>query len=77
MVHVRFLHLAIGLLLRHLWVWLHHAEPPSPRRGFRRYNRELLRVERMMRWLEAVDKIDYRLVDTAATERDVPESIPS
>ena len=75
--HVRFLYVAIGLLLRNLWVWLHHFVLSSPRRGCRRYNWELLRVERMLLWLEEVAKIMYGLVDTIATERHVPESVPS
>ena len=52
--HVRFLYVAIGLLLRNLWVWLHHVVLSSPRRGFRQYNWDLLRVERMLLWLEEV-----------------------
>ena len=75
--HVRFLYVAIGLLLRNLWVWLHHVVLSSPRRGFRRYNWELLRVERMLLWLEDVARILYGLVDTVATERHIPESVPS
>jgi putative transposase len=75
--NVRFLYVAIGLLLRNLWVWLHHLVLSSPRRGCRRYNWELLRVERMLIWLEEVAKIMYGLVETIATERHVPESVPS
>ena len=41
--NVRFLYVAIGLLLRNLWVWLHHFVLSSPRRGGRRYNWDLLR----------------------------------
>ena len=40
--NVRFLYVAIGLLLRNLWVWLHHFVLSSPRRGGRRYNWDLL-----------------------------------
>ena len=75
--HVRFLYAASGLLLRNLWVWLHHLVLSSPRRGCRKYNWELLRVERMLIWLEEVARILYGLVDTIATERNVPESVPS
>ena len=39
--NVRFLYVAIGLLLRNLWVWLHHFVLSSPRRGGRRYNWDL------------------------------------
>src|SRR3954470_19253139 len=49
--NARFLYVAMGLLLRNLWVWLHHFVLSSPRRGGRRYNWDLLRVERMLLWL--------------------------
>ena len=73
--NVRFLYVAIGLLLRNLWVWLHHVVLSSPRRGCRRYNWDLLRVERMLLWLEHVAEKMYGLVVTIATERDIPESV--
>ena len=75
--NVRFLYVAIGLLLRNLWVWLHHFVLSSPRRGGRRYNWDLLRVERMLLWLERVAETMYGLVDTIATERDMPELVES
>ena len=74
---VRLLYVGIDLVLRNLWVWLHHLVLSSPRRGCRKYNWELLRVERMLIWLEEVARILYGLVDTIATERTVPESVPS
>ena len=75
--HVRFLYVAIALLLRNLWVWLHHFVLSTPRRGCRRYNWGLLRVERMLLWLEEVVKLTYGLVDNISTERLIPESVPS
>jgi putative transposase len=57
--HVRFFYVAIGLLLRNLWVWLHYFVLSSPRRGCRRYNWDLLRVERMLIWLEEIAKSIY------------------
>jgi Transposase DDE domain len=74
---VRFLYVAIGLLLRNLWVWLHYFVLSSPRRGCRKYNWELLRVERMLIWLEEVAKSIYGLVDAIATERLLPASVVS
>ena len=41
------------------------------------YNWDLLRVERMLLWLERVAETMYGLVDTIATERDMPELVPS
>ena len=45
--NVRFFYVAIGLLLRNLWVWPHHVVLLTPRRGCRRYNWDRLRVERV------------------------------
>jgi putative transposase len=73
--NVRFLYVAIGLLLRNLWVWLHHFVLSSPRRGCRRYNWDRLRVERMLSWLEQVAAEMYGLVLTIITERFIPESV--
>jgi hypothetical protein len=73
--NVRFLYVAIGLLLRNLWVWLHHVVLSSPRRGCRRYNWDLLRVDRMLLWLEQVAAELYGLVLTIATERDIPQTV--
>jgi putative transposase len=65
--NVRFLYVAIALLLRNLWVWLHHFVLSSPRCGRRRYNWEVLRVERMLLWLEHVAETMYGLVDKITT----------
>lgn len=73
--NVRFLYVAIGLLLRNLWVWLHHVVLSSPRRGGRRYNWKRLRVKRMLLWLEQVAVKLYGLVLTVTTERNVPQSV--
>jgi hypothetical protein len=73
--NVRFFYVAIGLLLRNLWVWLHHVVLSTPRRGCRRYNWDRLRVKRMLLWLEQVAVSLYGLVLTVTTERDVPQSV--
>jgi hypothetical protein len=73
--NVRFLYVAIGLLLRNLWVWLHHMVLSTPRRGCRRYNWDRLRVERMLLWLEQVAADLYGLILTVTTERDAPQSV--
>jgi hypothetical protein len=73
--NVRFLYVAIGLLLRNLWVWLHHVVLSTPRRGCRRYNWDRLRVERMLLWLEQVAAEMYGLVLTVSTQRDIPECV--
>jgi putative transposase len=73
--NVRFLYVAIGLLLRNLWVWLHHVVLSSPRRGCRRYNWDRLRMKRMLLWLEQVAAEMYGLVLTITTERNMPKSV--
>jgi putative transposase len=73
--NVRFLSVAIGLLLRNLWVWRHHVVLSSPRRGCRRYNWDRLRVKRMLLWREQVAVDLYGLVLIVTTERDIPESV--
>jgi hypothetical protein len=75
--NVRFVSVAIGLLLRNLWAWLHHVMLSSPRRGCRRYNWERLRMERMLVWLEEVTRAMYGLIDTVTTERFMPELVAS
>jgi hypothetical protein len=73
--NLRFLYVAIALLLRNLWVWLHHFVLSTPRRGCRGYNLDLLPVERMLEWLEHVAVEAYGLVITIATERYIPQSV--
>ena len=73
--NVRFLYVAIALLLRNLWVWLHYFVLSSPRRGCRRYNWDRLPVERMLLWLEQVAAEMYGLILTVTTERDIPKSV--
>jgi hypothetical protein len=72
---VRFLYVVIGLLLRNLWVWLHHEILSTPRRGGRRYNWERLRVKPMLHYLEQVAAEMYGLVLTITIERDIPQSV--
>jgi hypothetical protein len=73
--NVRFLYVAIGLLLSNLWVWLHHFVLSSPRRGRRCYNWELLRVERMLIWLEHVAEEMYGLIDELEIQRHIPQTV--
>jgi hypothetical protein len=71
---VRFFYVAIGFLLRNLWVWLHYAVLSSPRRGGRAYHLERLRLRTMLEWLEEVATEMYGIVNTAWTERALPEA---
>ena len=71
---VRFFYVAIGFLLRNLWVWLHYAVLSSPRRGGRAYHLERLQLRTMLEWLEEVATAMYGLVNTAWTERALPKA---
>jgi putative transposase len=72
---VRFLYVAIALLLRNLWVWLHHAVLSHPRRGGAAIHLERLRLRTMLLWLFEVATEMYGLVNTAITERPLPKAV--
>ena len=48
---VRLFLVAVALLLRNVWVWLHWEQLSSPRRGGRRLRPERLRFQGMLQWL--------------------------
>jgi putative transposase len=48
---LRLLFVAVALLLRNLWAWLHWAVLAQPRRGGRRVRLERLRLRAMANWL--------------------------
>jgi putative transposase len=72
---VRFLYVAIALLLRNLWVWLHHAVLSHPRRGGVEIHLERLRLRTMLLWLFEVAVEMYGLVSTALIERPLPKTV--
>ena len=72
---VRFLYVAIGLILRNVWVWLHHAVLSRPRRGGIELHLERLRLRTMLLWLFEVAGEIYGLVNTAKIERLIPKSL--
>jgi putative transposase len=72
---VRFLSVAIALLLRNLWVWLHHAVLSHPRRGGVELHLERLRLRTMLLWLFEVAIEMYGLVSTALIERPLPKTV--
>jgi hypothetical protein len=72
---VRFLYVAIALLLRNLWVWLHYAVLSRPRRGGVELRLERLRLRTMLLWLFEVAVGMYGLEDTAYTERLLPKAV--
>ena len=48
---LRFLFVALALLLRNVWVWFHWEVLSSPRRGRRRLNLSRLRFKQLLFWL--------------------------
>ena len=72
---VRFLYVAIGFLLRNLWVWLHHAVLAKPRRGGVELHLERLRLRTMLLWLFEVAIETYGLMKAALTERPLPYAV--
>jgi len=48
---VRFLFVALALLLRNVWVWFHWEVLSSPRRGRRQLNLHRLRFKKLLFWL--------------------------
>jgi putative transposase len=51
---LRYLFVALALLLRNVWVWFHWEVLSSPRRGRRRLNLERLRFKGLLFWLQQV-----------------------
>ena len=49
---LRFLYVAIALILRNVWVWLHWAVLAEPRRGRRRIDLDQLPFRAMLLWLQ-------------------------
>jgi hypothetical protein len=72
---VRFLYVALGSLLRDLWVWLHHAVLSRPRRGGPEYHLERLRLKTMLLWLFEVAVEMDGLVNRVLAEKPLPEAI--
>src|ERR1700694_552840 len=66
---VRLFLVAIALILRNVWVWLHWEYLSSPRRGQRRLRLERLRFKMMLAWLEHVAVLVFGVTDQAFTER--------
>ena len=67
--------MALALLLRNLWVWLHHAVLSHPRRGGVALHLVRLRLRTMLLWLFGVAVEMYGLVSTALIERPLPKTV--
>jgi hypothetical protein len=72
---VRFLYVAIALLLRNLWVWLHQVVLSRPRRGRVEIRLDRLRLRTMLLWLFEVAVELFGLVSMTMTERSLPKAV--
>jgi hypothetical protein len=72
---VRLLYVGIALVLRNLWVWLHHTILSMPRRGGRVILLERLRWETLLLWLLHVIEEAFGVADATYTERDVEHEL--
>lgn len=67
---LRFLFVAVALLLRNVWVWFHWEVLSTPRRGRRRINLERLRFKTLLFWILEVVVSVHGTKGETLTERD-------
>jgi hypothetical protein len=74
-VRVRLFLVGVALVLRNVWVWLHHEVLATPRRGRRRYRWERLRFKALLLMLlhEAEQALGFD--DQVGTERPFPKKV--
>ena len=70
---LRLLFVAIALILRNIWVWLHAEVIAQPRRGARQLRLESLRLDRLLIWLVIEIAKHYRLARTVPVYRSLYE----
>jgi putative transposase len=68
---LRFLFVAIALLLRNVWVWFHWEVLSTPRRGRRQLNLERLRFKTLLFWLVQVAMAVLGALGETLTERTI------
>jgi hypothetical protein len=66
---VRFFYVAVALILRNVWVWLHWEVLSSPHRGRRRIYLQRLRLKEMLLWLLYLSESALGVYDETLTER--------
>jgi hypothetical protein len=72
---VRLLLVAIGLILRNVWVWLHYAVLSTPRRGNCRLNLERLPLKTLLLWLQHQAEDELGRMDQIPSERPMPQAL--
>lgn len=73
----RLLLVGLALLLRNVWVWLHHEVLSTPRRGRRRYNPQRLPFKRLLKWLEHEAEKAFGCLAAVAIDRPNPPELLS
>jgi putative transposase len=66
---LRFLFVALALLLRNVWVWFHWEVLSGQRRGRRQLHLERLRFKTLLQWLENVAVAVFGLCKETQSER--------
>ena len=74
---VRLLLVGVALILRNVWVYLHHEVLSSPRRGARLYHWERLRFRALLAMLQREAEKFFGVTDQAFTERPIPIGLTS
>jgi hypothetical protein len=63
---LRLLFVAIALILRNVWVWVHRQLLATPRRGGRKLNLRLLPFKMLLLWLAYLAVLTFGIVDSVA-----------
>jgi putative transposase len=74
---VRLFLVGLALLLRNVWVYLHHEVLSTPRRGRRLYNFQRLRFRAMLGLLQHEAEKVFGVVEHTFTERPLPKGLAS
>src|SRR5271154_315956 len=74
---VRLLLVAVALILRNVWVWLHYAVLSTPRRGNCRLHLERLPLKTMLLWLQHQAEDELGRMDQIPSERPMPQAVAS
>lgn len=72
---VRLFLVAVALVLRNVWVWLHWEQLSSPRRGGRRLHPERLRFKGMLQWLLEVAQEWFGTNGETCTDRPISPEV--
>ena len=74
---VRLLLMAIALILRNVWVWLHYAVLSTPRQGNCLLHLERLPLKTLLLWLQHQAEDVLGRMDQIPSERPMPQAVAS